>query len=33
VEVPLLTYRDGKTMDVRVKSGDRNRFLKAPRLH
>ena len=33
VEVPLRAYRDGKTMDLRVKSGDRNRFLKAPRLH
>jgi S1-C subfamily serine protease len=33
VEVPLLAYRDGKTLDLRVKSGDRNRFLKAPRLH
>lgn len=33
VEVPLRAYRDGKTLDLRVKSGDRNRFLKAPRLH
>jgi S1-C subfamily serine protease len=33
VEVPLLVYRDGKTVEVRAKSGDRNRFLKAPRLH
>jgi S1-C subfamily serine protease len=33
VEVPVKAYRDGKTLDLRVKSGDRNRFLKAPRLH
>lgn len=33
VEVPLLAYRDGKTLDLRVKSGDRARFLKAPKLH
>jgi len=33
VDVPLRAYRDGKTLELRVKSGDRNRFLKAPRLH
>jgi S1-C subfamily serine protease len=33
VEVPLSIYRDGKTFEARVKSGDRNRFLKAPKLH
>ncbi|HWP26170.1 MAG TPA: S1C family serine protease [Xanthobacteraceae bacterium] len=33
VEVPLVTYRDGKMLEVRVKSGDRNRYLKTPRLH
>jgi S1-C subfamily serine protease len=33
VEVPLKAYRDGKTLDLKVKSGDRARFLKAPRLH
>jgi len=33
VDVPLLVYRDGKTLDVRVTSGDRNRFLKGPSLH
>jgi S1-C subfamily serine protease len=33
VEVPLLAYRDGKMLELRVKSSDRNRFLKAPRLH
>jgi S1-C subfamily serine protease len=33
VEVPLLIYRDGRTFDARVRSGDRNRFLKGPSLH
>lgn len=33
VEIPMTVYRDGKTMETRVKTGDRNRFLKAPRLH
>jgi S1-C subfamily serine protease len=33
VEVPLSIYRDGETVDVRVKSGERNRFLKGPSLH
>jgi S1-C subfamily serine protease len=33
VEVPLTIYRDGETMDVRLKSGERNRFLKSPSLH
>jgi S1-C subfamily serine protease len=33
VEVPLLIYRDGRTFEVRVRSGDRNRFLKGPSLH
>jgi S1-C subfamily serine protease len=33
VEVPLTVYRDGRTFDVRVKSGDRNRFLKGPSVH
>jgi S1-C subfamily serine protease len=33
VEVPLLIYRDGRTLEVRVHSGDRNRFLKGPSLH
>jgi S1-C subfamily serine protease len=33
VEVPLRLYRDGDTFDVRVNSGDRNRFLKGPSLH
>ena len=33
VDVPLTIYRDGSTMDVRVKSSERNRFLKGPSLH
>jgi S1-C subfamily serine protease len=33
VDVPLTIYRDGETMDVRVKSSERNRFLKGPSLH
>jgi S1-C subfamily serine protease len=33
VEVPMKIYRDGRTIELRVPSGDRNRFLKGPRLH
>ena len=33
VEVPLMVYRDGRTMELRIMSGDRNRFLKGPSLH
>ena len=33
LEVPMSIYRDGKTIETRVKSGDRTRFLKAPKLH
>jgi S1-C subfamily serine protease len=33
VEVPLLIYRDGRTLTLRVRSGDRYRFLKGPSLH
>jgi S1-C subfamily serine protease len=33
IEVPLTVYRDGRTFQVRVASGDRNRFLKAPSVH
>jgi S1-C subfamily serine protease len=33
VEVPMMVYRDGRTLEVRVASGDRNRFLKGPSLH
>jgi S1-C subfamily serine protease len=32
-EVPLTVYRDGRTFEARLRSADRNRFLKAPRLH
>ena len=32
VEVPITIYRDGETMDLRVKSSERNRFLKGPSL-
>ena len=28
VDVPLLIYRDGRTFEVTITSGDRNRFLK-----
>jgi S1-C subfamily serine protease len=33
VEVPLLIYREGRTLTLRVRSADRNRFLKSPSLH
>jgi S1-C subfamily serine protease len=33
VEVPLTVYREGRTFEARVTSGDRNRFLKGPSLH
>jgi S1-C subfamily serine protease len=33
VDVPLTIYRDGETMEVRVKSGERDRYLKGPSLH
>jgi S1-C subfamily serine protease len=33
VEVPLTIYREGRTFEARVSSGDRNRFLKGPSLH
>ncbi len=33
VEVPLTVSRDGKPLDLKVPSGDRNRFLKGPSLH
>jgi len=32
-EVPITVYRDGHTMEMRIKSGERNRFLKGPSLH
>jgi S1-C subfamily serine protease len=33
VDVPLLIYRDGDTLELKVRSGDRTRYLKSPRLH
>ena len=33
VEVPITVYRDGDTKELRVKSGERDRFLKGPSLH
>jgi S1-C subfamily serine protease len=33
VEVPLLVYRDGKTLDFNVRSADRARYLKSPSVH
>jgi hypothetical protein len=33
VEVPLLIYRDGRTFELRITSGDRDRFLKGPSVH
>jgi S1-C subfamily serine protease len=33
VEVPLTLYREDVTFDVRVNSSDRQKFLKAPRMH
>jgi S1-C subfamily serine protease len=33
VDVPMTIYRDGETMHLRVKSSERNRFLKGPSVH
>ncbi len=33
VEVPISIYRDGETLELRVKSSERNKFLKGPSLH
>ncbi len=33
VEVPITVYRDGETLELRVKSSERDRFLKGPSLH
>jgi len=33
IDIPISVYRDGKTIETRLKSGDRARFLKAPKLH
>jgi len=32
-DIPLTIYRDGRVMEVTVKSGDRTRMFKAPKLH
>ena len=33
VEVPIMVNREGRMLDVRVRSGDRRSFLKGPVLH
>jgi S1-C subfamily serine protease len=33
VEVPLTVHRDGRLVEARITSADRNQFLKAPRMH
>jgi S1-C subfamily serine protease len=33
VEVPMTVVREGRPLDLKVTSGDRNRFLKGPSLH
>ncbi len=33
VEIPFAIYRDGRAIEVRIKTGDRQRYLKAPKLH
>jgi S1-C subfamily serine protease len=33
VEVPIAVYRDGETLQLSIKSSERNRFLKGPSLH
>ena len=33
VEIPMSIYRDGKTLDAKVKSSDRGRHLKVPKMH
>jgi len=33
VDVPLTIHRAGRMFELRISSADRNRFLKAPRLH
>jgi S1-C subfamily serine protease len=32
-EIPLTIYRDGRTLEMKVKSSDRAKFLKTPSLH
>jgi hypothetical protein len=31
--VPMTIYREGETMQLRIKSSERNKFLKGPSLH
>jgi S1-C subfamily serine protease len=33
VDVPMTVYRDGETVELKVKSSERDRFLKGPSLH
>src|SRR5581483_1172993 len=33
VDVPLMIYREGSSFEVTVKSSDRTKFLKSPRIH
>jgi S1-C subfamily serine protease len=33
IEVPLTIQRDGRSIELRLRSGDRNHFLKGPRMH
>jgi S1-C subfamily serine protease len=33
VDIPMKLWRDGDTFDLRVRSSDRNRYLKGPSLH
>jgi len=33
VDVPLLVYREGRTLQIKVPSSDRSRFLKTPHMH
>jgi S1-C subfamily serine protease len=33
VQVPLTVYREGRTLELKVASADRRKFLKSPRLH
>jgi S1-C subfamily serine protease len=33
VDVPLLVYREGRTLQIKVASSDRTRFLKTPHMH
>ena len=33
VEVPVLIYRDGRRLELKIPSADRQRYFKAPSLH